>query len=155
MLEKSETMNGKLTSASGRLERLGIAIVALHAIVLVAHSAAHLSLHIDVNLWQNAYILLVIIVLPLVSAYLLWKRARGGFLILFLSMLGALLFGAYYHFILSGPDNVSEVGHHAQRSAQLFQVSALLLGLVEAAGVIAGAAGLRKNQRQKTVVGKQ
>jgi hypothetical protein len=149
-------MNGKLTSASGRLERLGIAIVALHAIVLVAHSAAHLSLHIDVNLWQNAYILLVIIVLPLVSAYLLWKRARGGFLILFLSMLGALLFGAYYHFILSGPDNVSEVGHHAQRSAaQLFQVSALLLGLAEAAGVIAGAAGLLKNDHQKTLVGKQ
>ena len=148
-------MNGKLTSESRQLERVGIAIVALHAIVLVAHSAAHMSLHIDVNLWQNAYILLVIIVLPLVSAYLLWKRARGGFLTLFLSMMGALLFGAYYHFILSGPDNVSEVGHLAQRSvARLFQVSALLLALVEGAGVVAGAAGLRKNGHQKTVAGK-
>ncbi len=49
-----------------------------------------------------------------------------GYLILFLSMLGALVFGGYYHFVLAGADNVSTVGHHAMRSwAQVFQVSAV------------------------------
>jgi len=127
------------------IRRLSIAIVALHAIVVVAHSAAHVRLNIFVNGWQNAYILPVIILLPLVAGYLIWKRARPGYLILFLSMLGALVFGGYYHFVLAGADNVSTVAHHSMRSwAQLFQVSALLLALVEFAGVVAGVVGLAK-----------
>jgi hypothetical protein len=128
------------------LRRIGIAIIALHVMVVAAHSAAHMSFHILMNGWQNAYILLVIVLLPLVAGYLIWKRARHGYLILFLSMLGALVFGGYYHFILSGEDNVSTVAHQVSRSwAQLFQVSALLLALVEFAGVIAGIVGLRRS----------
>ena len=127
------------------LRLLSIAIIALHAVVTVAHSAAHMSLGILMNGWQTAYIFVVIVLLPLVAGYLIWKRARGGYLILFLSMLGALVFGGYYHFVLAGADNVSTVGHHAMRSwAQLFQVSAALLALVEFAGVVAGIVGLRK-----------
>jgi hypothetical protein len=58
-------------------------------------------------------------------------------------MLGALMFGAYYHFVLAGADNVSTVGHHAMSSwAQLFQVSAVVLALVELAGMVAGVFGL-------------
>jgi len=58
-------------------------------------------------------------------------------------MLGELAFGGYYHFVLAGADNVSAVGHLAMRSwAQVFQVSALLLALVEFAGVVAGVVGL-------------
>ena len=129
------------------LRRLSIAIIALHAMVGVAHSAAHVRLNILMNSWQNAYIFVVIILLPLVAAYLIWKRARPGYLILFLSMLGALLFGGYYHFVLAGADNVSTVGHHALRSwAQVFQGSALLLALVEFAGVVAGVVGLKSRK---------
>ena len=136
-------------SASGSLRRTAIAIIGLHAMVVVAHSAAHMNLSILMNGWQNAYILLVIVLLPLIAAYLIWKRARHGYLILFLSMLGALLFGAYYHFVLAGADNVSTVAHHAMRSwAQVFQVSALLLALVEFAGVVAGVAGLKVVNRK-------
>ncbi|SRR6266404_328336 len=132
------------TNERRALRRLSIAIIALHAIVTVAHGAAHTSLNILMNGWQNAYILPVIVLLPLVAGYLIWKRRRLGYLILFLSMLGALLFGGYYHFVLAGADNVSTMGQHAMRSwAQLFQVSALLLALVEFAGVVAGVAGLR------------
>jgi hypothetical protein len=126
------------------LRRMSIAIIALHAVVVVAHSAAHMSLNILMNGWQNAYIFVVMVLLPLVAGYLIWKRARFGYLILFLSMLGALVFGGYYHFVLAGADNVSTVGHHAMRSwAQLFQVSAVLLALVEFAGVVVGVVGLR------------
>src|SRR5216683_2886428 len=98
------------------LRRVSIGLIALHAMVTVAHSAAHMSLNILMNGWQNAYIFVVIILLPLVAAYLIWKRARFGYLILFLSMLGALVFGGYYHFVLAGGDNVSTVAHHAMRS---------------------------------------
>lgn len=129
------------------LRRLSIAIIVLHATVTVAHSAAHINLNILMNSWQNAYIFVVIILLPLVSAFLIWKRARLGYLILFLSMLGALLFGGYYHFVLAGADNVNTVAHHAMKSwAQLFQVSALLLALIEFAGVVAGVVGLKSRK---------
>lgn len=125
------------------LRQVSIAIIALHATVTVAHGAAHSTLKILMNGWQNAYIFIVIVLLPLVVGYLIWKRARVGYLILFLSMLGALVFGGYYHFVLAGADNVSTVGHHAMRSwAQLFQVSAVVTALLEFAGVVAGVFGL-------------
>ena len=135
------------TGASMR--RLSIAIIALHAIVAAAHGAAHSTLNIVMNGWQNAYIFVVIVLAPLVAGYLIWKQARGGYLILFLSMLGALVFGGYYHFVLAGADNVSTVAHHAMSSwAQVFQVSAVLLAVVEFAGVVAGVAGLKTVNRE-------
>ncbi|HBB86835.1 MAG TPA: hypothetical protein DC047_04400 [Blastocatellia bacterium] len=99
-----------------------------------AFGGAH-NLNILMNGWQNAYILLVIILLQLAAACLLWKRARFGYLILLLSMLGALVFGGYYHFVLAGADNVSTVAHYSMRSwGQVFRVSAVVLALVEFAG---------------------
>jgi hypothetical protein len=128
-----------------RTRRLSIAIIVIHAVVTVAHGAAHSTLKILMNGWQTAFIFIVILLLPLVAGYLIWKRARSGYLILFLSMLGALVFGGYYHFVLAGSDNVSMVGHHALRSwAQVFQVSAVALALVELAGVVAGVVVWRK-----------
>jgi hypothetical protein len=120
-----------------------MAIVALHVIVTVAHGMAHSTLKILMNGWQNAYISVVIVLLPLVAGFLIWKRARSGYLILFLSMMGALVFGGYYHFVLAGADNVATVGHHASQSwAQVFQVSAVVTALLELAGVVAGVVGL-------------
>ncbi|MGI8839165.1 MAG: hypothetical protein ACR2H4_21375, partial [Pyrinomonadaceae bacterium] len=49
-----------------RLRRLSIAIILLHVIVTAAHSVAHMSLNILMNSWQNAYIFVVIVLLPLV-----------------------------------------------------------------------------------------
>ena len=126
------------------IRRVSVAIIALHAVATGTHGAAHSTLKIPMNGWQNAYIFIVIVLLPLVAGFLIWKRARGGYLILFLSMLGALVFGGYYHFVLAGADNVSTVAHHAMTSwVQVFQVSAVLLALVEMAGVVAGVVGLR------------
>lgn len=113
----------------------------LHFVVTIAHSAAHLSLQILMNAWQSGYILVIIVVLPVVSAILLMKRRRTGFWLFFLSMLGSLLFGGYYHFITSGADNVASLGPHTW--TPVFQVTAVLLALTEAAGVITGALGLR------------
>lgn len=123
------------------VERIGIAVVLLHLLVNIAHAAAHTNLHIEMNAWQSVYILLVILVLPLVSAVMVWKRSRLGFPLLLGSMVGSLLFGGYYHFIAAGADNVASLAPHAW--ALPFQVTAVLLALTEAAGVVVGAVGLR------------
>jgi hypothetical protein len=125
-----------------RIAKLGVMIVAFHFSVVVVHSVAHMRLHIDMNVWQSVYIMLVIVVLPVVSGVLLWRRARGGFFLLSISMLGALMFGGYYHFIATGADNVGSLGSHAW--AAPFQVTAVLLALTEAAGVMTGAVGALK-----------
>jgi hypothetical protein len=123
------------------VERLGIAVVLLHLLVNIAHGAAHTNLHIEMNAWQSVYILLVILVLPLVAAVLTWRRSRLGFPLLLGSMLGALIFGAYYHFIAAGADNVASLAPHTW--ALPFQVTAVLLALTEAAGVVVGVLGSR------------
>ena len=125
-----------------KLANLGVTIVALHFIVSAVHGAAHLNLHIDLNTWQTVYVFVVITALPLVSGFLLWRNARSGFLMLLFSMLGALIFGGYYHFIATGADNVSSLGSHTWSAP--FQVTAVLLAVTEAAGVLTGAAGVLK-----------
>ncbi|HKP46042.1 MAG TPA: hypothetical protein VJT50_05530 [Pyrinomonadaceae bacterium] len=131
------------------MRRISIAIVVIHAALNLAHGAAHKNLNIPMNSWQNVYILVVIVLLPLVAGYQIWKRSRSGYVLLFLSMLGALVFGAYYHFVLPGADNVSAQALHAAHSwAHVFQASAMLLAAVELTGVVVGGralAGLSKS----------
>jgi len=124
------------------LASVGVILVALHLIVSLVHGAAHVNLHIDLAAWQQVYVLVVITLLPLVSAVMLWRRWRGGFLLLLCSMIGSLLFGGYYHFIAAGADNVSSLGAHAW--AGPFQITAGLLALTEATGVLVGALGALK-----------
>jgi hypothetical protein len=126
------------------LERFGVTIVVLHFVVSLIHGLAHSSMHIDMKLWQNVYILTVITALPWVSGYLLWRRKRGGFFFLFLSMSGALAFGCYYHFIAAGADNMNSLGSHAWAST--FQVTAVLLALTETGGVVTGVLGSLRKQ---------
>lgn len=122
-----------------RIHVLGILIVILHALCNVPHGMAHSNLHIEMNLWQNVYILLVIVLLPLLAAVLIWKRKRSGFLLLLLSMAGSFLFSVFNHFIAAGPDNVASLGPHPWTNT--FQWSAYLLALTEAAGFFIGLAG--------------
>lgn len=131
------------------LRRLGIAIVGLHVLVNVVHGASHSAMYISMGPWQNAYILSVIVLLPIVSGFLLWRRARTSFFWLFVSMIGSLIFGVYYHFIAAGPDNVASLGHHAWTLS--FQVSAVLLALTEAAGSAVGFIGLLARRPEGTL----
>ena len=131
-----------------KLRRLGIAVVILHAIVVTPHSLAHTLLHIDMNGWQNVYILLVILLAPLISAVFLWKRSAAGFLLLTLSMAGSFFFGVYYHFLVSGPDNVASVPTHPW--SFIFQTTALLLAMVELEGAAVGLYGVTINESSHT-----
>ena len=124
-----------------RIHVLGISIVILHAVITIPHGMAHSNLHIQMNLWQNIYILLVINVLPLLAAVLIWRRKQIGFLLLLFSMAGSFIFGVFYHFIAAGPDNVASLTTHPWTNT--FKWSADLLALTEAAGFFIGLAGSR------------
>ena len=120
---------------------LGILVVIVHALVVVPHGVAHNILHIEMNLWQNVYILVVINLLPIVAAVLIWRRKKLGFLLLLLSMAGSFVFGLFYHFIAAGPDNVSSLGPYPWSNTFLW--SAVLLAILEAAGTIVGYLGMK------------
>jgi len=124
-----------------RIRVLGISIIILHVLITIPHGIAHSNLHIQMNLWQNIYILLVINLLPLLAAVLIWRRKRIGFLLLLFSMAGSFLFGVFYHFIAAGPDNVASLTLHPWSNT--FKWSAYLLALTEAAGFFIGLAGSR------------
>jgi len=123
------------------LRQIGIAVVILHVLVVTPHSIAHTALHIDMNKWQNIYIVLVILIGPIVSAALLWKVPRAGFVLLALSMAGSFVFGGYYHFIAEGADNVASL--HAHTWTFTFQISAVLLAVTELAGTFVGVIGTK------------
>jgi hypothetical protein len=121
------------------LYKLAITLVLLHLVVSVPHGMAHSELHIEMQLWQNVYIWLIITILPIVAAILLWRRRRAGFLLLLLSMAGSFLFGVFYHFIAAGSDNVATLPVHA--AAGTFRLTAVLLALIEAVGFVIGLLG--------------
>jgi lipopolysaccharide export LptBFGC system permease protein LptF len=118
---------------------LAIAIVVLHLAISIPHGMAHSDLHIQMELWQNVYIWIVITLLPLVAAVLIWKHPRSGFLLLLCSMVGSFVFGFFYHFIAAGPDNIASHAGHA--SAGTFLWTAVMLALIEAAGFVIGLLG--------------
>jgi cytochrome bd-type quinol oxidase subunit 2 len=118
-----------------------IAVLA-HLLVSLVHGYAHTELGVGLSAWQTWYVLIVITVAPLVALSLVWTRHRRfGFLLLIVSMAGSLIFGGYYHYVFVSPDHVS---HLPPGDAQgLFRLTALLLAVTEAAGLVLGVFGLR------------
>ena len=123
----------------------GILLVILHIVIQVPHGIAHNMLHIEMSRWQSLYILIVINLLPIVAAIMVWRRKRSGFLLLLLSMAASFVFGVFYHFIASGPDNVNSLGIHPWSNTFLW--SAIFLALVEAAGAFIGLTGARSTEQ--------
>jgi hypothetical protein len=116
----------------------GTAVVAVSAAVNAVHTASHAGQHVvSLPAWQLTYIAVVIYAAPVVAAVLLWTRFRGsGAWLLVASMVGSLAFGLLYHFLVPGPDNVFTQPPGPWRAA--FAVTAVLLSLPQAFGVLAG-----------------
>src|SRR5262249_54493809 len=109
----------------------------IHAAVNLPHGAAHVAQAIWLPLAANIFVILVILIAPFVALGLLYTRwVRAGALLLCASMLGALLFGIAFHFVLPGPDNVAEVPLGQWRNP--FLVTSVLLAMIEAAGAVVG-----------------
>lgn len=124
-----------------RAARYGIQAVVVHALVSALHGAAHARLNIPLSFAQNLFVVVVIAVAPLAAGVLLWrKHYLSGAIIFLCSMAGALIFGAYNHFVASSPDHVSHVAAAASGGwVIVFQATAVLLALVEAFGCMLGA----------------
>jgi hypothetical protein len=134
-------MNTTAPNRRRALAGFAIGIAVIHFAINVAHGMAHKHLAIGLNLFQNVFVAVVIVVAPLYAAYLIWKgNMRTGGALLALSMAGALAFGIYYHFILPGPDHVTHINLPISLDMRdIFDVSAVLLALFECLGVLAGA----------------
>jgi hypothetical protein len=122
-----------------------VAVLA-HLAVNLIHGRAHEALQVNLSAWQNVYVIVVILIAPLVAMVLIWTRYyRLGLMLLVISMGGALIFGAVYHYVVISPDHVS---HLPPGDAQgVFRMTALLLILTEVFGVGVGVFGLRRRDR--------
>jgi hypothetical protein len=126
-----------------RLKRFALLLILAHLLVVAVHGRAHRQLTIPLTRTQEIFILAAVLLGPLVAALLLISRApRAGAWLLLLSMAASLAFGAYYHFLAIGSDNVASVSSIGW--GRIFQASSVLLVLIEALGMGAGIALLRK-----------
>jgi len=125
-----------------------IAVLA-HLIVNVFHGQAHTRLGVGLSNWQQLFVFAVIVIAPLVALVLSFTRYDGaGLWLLLVSMLGSLIFGTVYHYIIISPDHVAHLP--AGEARGLFRVTAVLLLITEAFGVFVAAKSLagRGNQQR-------
>jgi len=123
-------------------------VVLAHLVVNLLHGHAHTSLGVGLSSWQQVYVLSVILLAPLLALALSFTRyARAGLWLLLLSMLGSLIFGFLYHYVIISPDHVSHLPPGTERG--LFRMTALLLLITEAFGAIVGAMGLHQSTSRR------
>ena len=110
-------------------------VVLVHTVVMLVHGAAHMRLNVELSSWANIYVLCIVGIGPIAGLFLLRSsRQRTGATILFTTMIGALLFGLWKHFVAHGPDHVMHLEAGAWRLP--FQATAVLLALSESAGAV-------------------
>src|SRR5690242_3188284 len=119
-------------------------VVLAHLIVNILHGQAHTNLGVGLSNWQQTFVIAVILLAPLVAlAFSFTRYARAALWLLLVSMLGALIFGLCYHYIIISPDHVAHLPPGHARS--MFRVTAVLLVATEALGVVVAAIALRNS----------
>ncbi len=128
-------------------------VVWLHVLVVILHAVAHIGAHVlPASFFDNTFVVVVIMMAP-VGALFLLKHAHLtwlGALLLFLSMLGASLYGLVNHFLLAGVDNATDMSPEVWQLP--FLVTSYLLLILEAAGSIVGVWGLLVRDDYKTSI---
>lgn len=113
--------------------RYATMIVWLHVIMAVLHGLVHVENSIWLSLSGDAFVTVVIVLAPLLALLFLHSRwQRAGALLLALSLLGALIFGLWNHFLVPGADNVAQVPPGLWHLP--FLITSILLALLEAIG---------------------
>jgi sec-independent protein translocase protein TatC len=127
------------------MTRVGVSvIVALHLAAAIWHGMTHSTLAVTLPPEKNLFVLVVIVILPVAAAILAWTRwVTLGIWLLVLSMLGALVFGVYHHYLVVSPDHVSHLPAGNPAAAMRFIWSAGLIAGLEAAAVLYGSFRLR------------
>lgn len=127
-----------------KLVTYATALVLLHALVTVIHGAAHVSESVYGSVIDTIFIVAVIGLAPFASIILLrMRRWQVGSIVFLAAMAGALIYGVYNHFMLPGPDNVVSFPFGNWRV--IFQVTAVLLAVIETLGTLLGLALVLRN----------
>jgi hypothetical protein len=114
--------------------------VVSHGVVVWFHGAAHKDLGVGLAPWEHLFVDVVILAAPVVALILVWTPlVRWGYLVLALSMFGALVFGVYHHYMAVSPDHVAHLPAGDAQTA--FKLTAALLVVTEAFGTAVGAWG--------------
>ena len=109
-------------------------LVAVHLAASLWHGNAHTRLAIDLPPAKTLFVFIIILIAPIVAAALVWTRYFSiGLWVLFLSMLGSFLFGAYHHYLLVSPDNISHLPAGSPEMHSQFITSAAVIALLELA----------------------
>jgi glucan phosphoethanolaminetransferase (alkaline phosphatase superfamily) len=120
--------------------------VLAHLVINLLHGRAHTDLGVGLTTWQYIFVMTVILLAPLIALVLSWTRyARAGLWLLFISMLSSLIFGFCYHYIIISNDHVAHLPAGDARG--MFRMTALLLLITEALGVILAAIAVRQFKR--------
>ena len=119
-------------------------LVAVHLVASIWHANAHTSLAIYLPAAKTLFVFIVILIAPILAAALVWTRYISiGIWVLFLSMLGSFLFGAYHHYLLVSPDNVRHLPAGSPEAHSQFITSAGIIALLELASALYAAYCLR------------
>src|SRR5205809_6153457 len=116
-------------------QRIVVAVVLGHLVVSLVHGAAHSGAAIPMTLAANLFIWIVILAGPLAGLWMARSRPVAGGWVIAITMAGSLVFGVVNHFVIVSPDHVSVV---AAEWRTLFEVTAVLLAVLEAVGVVSG-----------------
>ena len=122
------------------------ALVLVHLVVSIVHGAAHSAAHVPLSPAASLFVFGVIVAGPLVGLALAWPAERIGSWVIATTMAGAFVFGCVNHFVLAGPDHVSQV---AERWRPIFTTTAALLAAMEG---LASALAIRIARRRKIVL---
>ena len=122
------------------------ALVLVHLVVSIVHGAAHSAAHVPLSPAASLFVFGVIVAGPLVGLALAWPAERIGSWVIATTMAGAFVFGCVNHFVLAGPDHVSQV---AEQWRPIFTTTAALLAAMEG---LASALAIRIARRRKIVL---
>lgn len=107
-------------------------IVGGYLLVSLGHGGAHSAVPVELTALQVAVVLLIVTATPLVSLWSVWTgRDRFGVPLYAAAMVGGLLFGLYFHFLVANPDHVGSV---SGPWAAEFELTAVLIALTSFAG---------------------
>ena len=115
-------------------------LVVIHLAATLWHGDAHARLAIELPPAKTVFVFLVILMAPVVAAGLVWTRYVSiGLWVFVISMLGALLFGAYHHYVMVSPDNIGHLPVGSPEFHSQFISSAAAIALLELASALYGA----------------
>jgi hypothetical protein len=123
------------------MTRIAITVLALiHLFATLWHGNAHTKLAIELPPAKTIFVVIVILIAPLISVGFVWTRyLSAGLWIFFLSMLGALLFGVYHHYVMVSPDNVGHLPAGNPEFHSQFISSAAIIAVLELVSALVGA----------------